>query len=68
MGLAPRILSGQRADPRSITLAATEEKIGWVREAAGDRFDELEFNVYPSRGRSSSPTTSAARRARSSSG
>ena len=48
VGLAPRILSEQRADPHSITWAATEEKIGWVREAAGDRFDELDFNVYPS--------------------
>jgi probable F420-dependent oxidoreductase len=47
VGLAPRILSGQRPDPRSITWAATEEKIGWVREAAGERFDDLEFNVYP---------------------
>jgi len=48
VGLAPRILSGQRPDPHSITWAATEEKVGWVREAAGDRFDALEFNVYPS--------------------
>jgi probable F420-dependent oxidoreductase len=48
VGLAPRILSGQRADPRSMTWAAAEEKIGWVREAAGDRFDDLSFNVYPS--------------------
>jgi probable F420-dependent oxidoreductase len=48
VGLAPRILSGQRADPNSITWAATEEKIGWVREAAGDRFPDLSFNVYPS--------------------
>jgi len=47
VGLAPRILSGQRPDPRSITWAATEEKIGWVRDAAGERFDDLEFNVYP---------------------
>jgi probable F420-dependent oxidoreductase len=47
VGLAPRILSGQRADPASIPWAATEEKIGWVREAAGDRFAELSFNVYP---------------------
>ena len=36
-----------RADPRSITVAATEEKIAWVREAAGDRFDALELDVYP---------------------
>jgi len=48
VGLAPRILSGQRPDPTSITWAATEEKIAWVREAAGDRFDTLELNVYPS--------------------
>jgi probable F420-dependent oxidoreductase len=48
VGLAPRILAGQRPDPTSITWAATEEKIGWVREAAGDRFEALEFNVYPS--------------------
>ena len=31
-----------------MTVAATAEKIGWVRETAGDRFDELELNVYPS--------------------
>jgi probable F420-dependent oxidoreductase len=48
VGLAPRILSEQRADPTSLTWAAAEEKIGWVREAAGDRFDDLVFNVYPS--------------------
>jgi probable F420-dependent oxidoreductase len=48
VGLAPRILAGQRPDPRSITWAATEEKIGWVRAAAGDRFDGLIFNAYPS--------------------
>jgi probable F420-dependent oxidoreductase len=45
VGLAPR-----PGDPRSITAAATEEKIGWVRAAAGDRFDRLEFNAYPSGG------------------
>ena len=48
VGLAPRILSGQRPDPNSITWAATVEKIGWVRDAAGERFDDLAFNVYPS--------------------
>jgi probable F420-dependent oxidoreductase len=48
VGLAPRILSGQRVDPASITWASTEEKIGWVREAAGERFEALELNVYPS--------------------
>jgi probable F420-dependent oxidoreductase len=48
VGLAPRILAGQRADPSSITWAATEEKLDWVRAIAGDRFDDLQFNVYPS--------------------
>jgi probable F420-dependent oxidoreductase len=48
VSLAPRILSEQRGDPRSITWAATEEKLGWVRDAAGDRFGDLQFNVYPS--------------------
>lgn len=48
VGLAPRTLSGQRADPRSVTWAATEEKIDWVRDAAGERFDDLVLNVYPS--------------------
>ncbi|HEX2221068.1 MAG TPA: LLM class flavin-dependent oxidoreductase, partial [Candidatus Limnocylindria bacterium] len=48
VGLAPRILPGGRGDPRSITVAATEEKVAWVREAAGDRYDRLELNVYPS--------------------
>jgi len=48
VGLAPRIRSDAMVDPRSLTLAATAEKIGWVREAAGDRFAELEINIYPS--------------------
>jgi probable F420-dependent oxidoreductase len=48
VGLAPRILPGGAPDPRSITFEGTLEKIGWVREAAGDRFADLELNVYPS--------------------
>ena len=48
VGLAPRIRPGKRSDPASFTLAATEEKLGWVREAAGDRYDQLEINTYPS--------------------
>jgi probable F420-dependent oxidoreductase len=50
VGLAPRALSGADVtrDLRSMTVAATIEKLGWVREAAGDRFDDLEFNIYPS--------------------
>jgi probable F420-dependent oxidoreductase len=48
VGLAPRILPVGAADPNSVTFEGTREKIGWVREAAGDRFDGLELNVYPS--------------------
>ncbi|MBR7834515.1 TIGR03621 family F420-dependent LLM class oxidoreductase [Actinospica durhamensis] len=54
IGLAPRI--GKNAeglpavDTPSITLAATEEKIGWIREAAGERFAEIELNSYPTGG------------------
>jgi hypothetical protein len=50
VGLAPRTLGQERTDPRSITFAATAEKIGWAREAAGARADSLVFNVYPSAG------------------
>jgi probable F420-dependent oxidoreductase len=48
VSLAPRLLPTGRGDPTSLTLAASAEKIAWIREAAGDRFDELEINVYPS--------------------
>jgi probable F420-dependent oxidoreductase len=48
VGFAPRILRGGVPDPASFTWAATEEKIGWVRAAAGERFDHLTLNVYPS--------------------
>jgi probable F420-dependent oxidoreductase len=48
VGLAPRILANSKLDAMSLTLAAAREKIGWVREAAGERFESLEFNIYPS--------------------
>jgi probable F420-dependent oxidoreductase len=48
VGLAPRIGPNARSDPASMTWAATEEKIGWVRAAAGERFDDLLLNIYPS--------------------
>lgn len=52
IGLAPRLVQGEkpRLEAASITLAATEEKIGWIREAAGERFAELELNTYPTAG------------------
>jgi alkanesulfonate monooxygenase SsuD/methylene tetrahydromethanopterin reductase-like flavin-dependent oxidoreductase (luciferase family) len=48
VSLAPRLLRELRLDPRSVTLAATQEKIGWVRDAAGERFESIELNIYPS--------------------
>ncbi|MBS2535260.1 TIGR03621 family F420-dependent LLM class oxidoreductase [Catenulispora sp. NF23] len=53
VGLAPRIVIGDgapRLDAPSITAAATEEKIGWIRAAAGDRFEQIELNTYPAGG------------------
>jgi probable F420-dependent oxidoreductase len=54
VGLAPRIRPATRGmpppDPDSFTIAAAEEKVAWIREAAGDRFADLELNVYPSGG------------------
>ena len=31
---------------RSITSAAVDQKLAWVREAAGDRFDDLEIQTF----------------------
>jgi probable F420-dependent oxidoreductase len=51
VGLAPRIdLVGgaPTTNAHSLTAAATEEKLSWVREAAGDRYEKLDLNTYPS--------------------
>lgn len=54
VGLAPRVLPTRNGttppDPGSLSLAAAEQKVAWVREAAGDRFDRIELNLYPSGG------------------
>lgn len=53
VGLAPRLMKGggkPRVEAWSLTAAAAQEKIGWIREAAGDRFGELELNTYTSGG------------------
>jgi probable F420-dependent oxidoreductase len=49
VSLAPRAGRDGRGDTASLSWEATVEKVGWVREAAGERFEELELNVYPSR-------------------
>jgi probable F420-dependent oxidoreductase len=48
VGLAPRIKANAKVDAASLTWDATREKIDWVRDAAGERFESLEFNIYPS--------------------
>jgi probable F420-dependent oxidoreductase len=68
VGLAPRLVQGERPrlDAWSLTAAATEEKIGWIREAAGERFDELEINTYATGGPTvvtNDPRAEATRRA-----
>ncbi|MGH2417558.1 MAG: TIGR03621 family F420-dependent LLM class oxidoreductase [Candidatus Limnocylindria bacterium] len=45
IGIDPRSLPGGGADETDITGAAVERKIGWIREAAGDRWAQLEINV-----------------------
>ena len=50
VGLAPRLPRPGSPDVLSLTAAATDEKIGWIREAAGARFSEIELNTYGSLG------------------
>ena len=45
IGVDPRSLPGGGGDPADITGAAVDRKIGWIREAAGDRWAELEINI-----------------------
>ena len=45
VGIDPRSLPGGGGDPDDITGAAVARKVGWIREAAGDRWSELEINV-----------------------
>lgn len=45
VGIDPRSLPGGGTDPSDITEAAVDRKVGWIREAAGDRWARLELNV-----------------------
>lgn len=45
VGIDPRSLPGGGTDPSDITEAAVNRKVGWIREAAGDRWARLELNV-----------------------
>src|SRR6188474_931907 len=49
VGINANLRSGVAENPdsaQSATGAATDEKLRWVREAAGDRFDELEIQQF----------------------
>ncbi len=42
----PKVLpDGNNIDMQDATLAATHKKIAWIREAAGERFDEIELSI-----------------------
>ncbi|MGI8999217.1 MAG: TIGR03621 family F420-dependent LLM class oxidoreductase [Candidatus Limnocylindria bacterium] len=45
IGIDPRSLPGGGGDPADITGAAVDRKIGWIREAAGARWAQLEINI-----------------------
>src|SRR5215208_4353443 len=45
VGITTRALPDGSKDDADMTAAATERKIAWVREAAGDRFDQIELNI-----------------------
>ncbi len=44
ISLGPATRHGRMVD-RTMTLQATEEKIGWIRDAAGTRFPGIELNA-----------------------
>jgi probable F420-dependent oxidoreductase len=50
VGVAPRLPRPAEPDVRSLLAEATAEKVEWVREAAGERFSDLELNTYGSLG------------------
>jgi probable F420-dependent oxidoreductase len=54
VGISPRLRPGDQSHPAadwtSMSVPAAAEKIGWVRAAAGARFDQIELNTYPSGG------------------
>lgn len=54
IGIIPRMTTGGRAehinevhDDEDASSAMTLQKIAWIHEAAGERFDQLELNIIP---------------------
>jgi probable F420-dependent oxidoreductase len=48
VGLTTRALPDGSKDNADMTAASATRKVSWVREAAGDRFDELELTIMVS--------------------
>lgn len=49
VALNPRATPDGAQDRRDITAEATAQKLAWVRDAAGERFPDLELNIVVSR-------------------
>jgi probable F420-dependent oxidoreductase len=45
VAIDPRALPGGGSDEADVTEAAVDRKIAWIREAAGDRWGQLEINI-----------------------
>lgn len=45
IGIDPRALPEGRPDPTDVTADAIDRKVGWIREAAGSRWSELELSI-----------------------
>ena len=47
VGVHPNVVEGVISPEaiKSMSSEATEEKLGWVRDAAGDRFDDIEISI-----------------------
>lgn len=45
VGITNRALPDGSKDGADLSAAATERKLAWIREAAGDRFDDIELNL-----------------------
>ena len=50
VSVAPRVLANGTADIQGCTLAGSTRKVALIREAAGERFESIDINTYPSLG------------------
>jgi probable F420-dependent oxidoreductase len=46
VSFGPRTLRGRAIDWSSMTAAAMDDRVAWIRDAAGDRFPQLELSSY----------------------